>query len=72
MNGRLPTHKMASHENLTIEVLKSALRDVMWERSAILGPPEQKGDWPDVFVLMPFAPFLTPVYEVHMKRTAGG
>lgn len=53
---------------LEVEELKNVVRETIWERWAILGPPAQKGDWPEVFVLMPFDDALQPVYEDHIKE----
>lgn len=57
---------------LMVEELMAALREVVFEkqrdRSAILGPPRQGERWPEVFVLMPFAPSLRAIYEDHMKK----
>ena len=69
MNRDPRTEKTVTRLQLTVEELKKALRDVMWERSAILGPPLQRADWPEIFVLMPFKAALRPVYEVHIKRS---
>ena len=70
MNGRLPTDKAVTQLQLTVEESKKALREVMWEKSAILGPPVHRGDWPDALVLMPFAAVLQPIYKTHIKRVA--
>ena len=70
MKGRLSTSKTVTQLQLTVEELKKSIRDVVRERSAILGPPVQKGDWPDVFVLMPFISAMQPVYEDHIKKIA--
>jgi len=53
---------------LTLEGLKSAFREAVWERSAILGLPRESDDWPEIFVLMPFNDELRPLYEDHIKR----
>ena len=53
---------------LEVEELKNVVREAIWERWAILGPPVRKADWPEVFVLMPFAGTLRPVYEDHIKE----
>jgi hypothetical protein len=55
---------------LSLEETKKALRELVWERYAVLGAPEQRDDWPDVFVLMPSTPSLHFVYEDHIKRVA--
>jgi hypothetical protein len=56
----------------TVEALKTALRDVVFEagreKSAILGAPRNNYKWPDVFVAMPFSSKLEPVYEDHIKK----
>lgn len=53
---------------LEVEELKKVVREAVWDRQAVLGPPVRKADWPEVFVLMPFADTLRPVYEDHIKE----
>ncbi len=58
-----------SELQLMLEGLKGAVREAMWQRSAILGLPRQN-DWPEVFVLMPFTEALQPVYKNHIRKVA--
>ncbi len=53
---------------LELDELKKNYREAVWKASAILGHPREDDDWPEVFVMMPFAPKLKPVYEDHIKR----
>jgi hypothetical protein len=54
---------------LEIEKLKEYFRELVFARTAVLGPPKE-GDWPRVFVLMPFAESLQSVYDDHIKKVA--
>ncbi len=77
LDGQIRLEKTVSDLHLTIEEeLKKALREAVFEagreRSAILGPPRQGDDWPEVFVLMPFNVELKPIYENHIKQTVSG
>lgn len=38
---------------------------------SIFGDPTQSKDWPQIFVLMPFAQQIEPVYDDHIKKVAG-
>jgi len=38
--------------------------------SSIFGPPQGGYPWPEIFVLMPFATELKPIYEDHIKKVA--
>jgi len=57
---------------LTIEELKAALREVVFEsqrdKSAAFGAPRLDQSWPEVFVLMPFTDALRPIYEDHLEK----
>ncbi len=57
---------------LTIEELKTALREVVFEsqrdRAAAFGAPRLDPNWPEVLVLMPFADSLRPIYEDHLEK----
>src|SRR5208282_3164435 len=50
-----------------IDELKKQYRELVWDRTAILGLP-RVGVWPDIFVLMPFATKLEPIYTRHIKK----
>ncbi len=70
---RLPTDPAVARLELAvaeIAELKEAFRGIVWERSAILGPPRESHDRPDIFVLMPITSELRPVYDNHIKKVA--
>jgi CheY-like chemotaxis protein len=50
--------------------LAQRFRDAEVQCHKILGAPRLHGNWPRVFVAMPFAPALAPVYEDHITRAA--
>ena len=68
MNGLLSTDAIVAQLQLETEELKKNYRQLVWERSAILGHPQEDKNWPEIFVLMPFTPKLIPVYEDHIKK----
>lgn len=65
----IQTRTKRSHSNISLEEeLKREVRETAWEKSAVLGLPRLDGDWPDVFVLMPYTERLRLVYEDVLKR----
>lgn len=42
--------------------------DFVGRYSPVFGQPSRRTSWPQIFVLMPFAQELTPVYEDHIKK----
>jgi hypothetical protein len=69
MNGLVPTEEIVAQLQLEVDELKKSYREAVWKQSVVLGPPEKKDDWPEVFVLMPFRDELKPVYEGHIKKS---
>lgn len=72
MKGRPSLGETVGELQLTVEELKKALREAVFEtrrkNSAIFGPPRQSRRWPQVFVLMPFSTKLKPVYKDHIRK----
>ena len=60
-----------SEMQLMLEGLKGAVREAMWQKSAILGLPRQD-DWPEVFVLMPFTDACSPSIRTISGRSRRG
>src|SRR5450755_3179969 len=68
--SRPSTRTIMAELQLEVEQLKNAYREAVWAKSAVLGAPRQKDDWPQLFVLMPFARALEPIYKRHIKKVA--
>jgi hypothetical protein len=77
--GKLPVYKnykAATHESLraSVKFIEALLRKSL-EESAVTAlpifntPSAPLNGWPDVFVMMPFAAELTPVYQDHILPT---
>lgn len=78
-SGKLISHDKIDHHNaphLTFFLSKFAIRledalDISLTASPIFGPPKQRSaSWPQLFMLMPFAPEMRPIFDDHIKKAA--
>ena len=66
-----PAADSAEISRLRLEVgsLKSAYRELVFQRSAVIGLPRE-GVWPEIFALMPFSPSMDMIYREHIVKAA--